>query len=54
MDMEITTAGVHVTNEPKRLVNGLCWNLDCLNPCPSALHRVFWSVEKLQYFKHAL
>ena len=51
--MEITTAGVHVTTEPKRLVNGLCWNLNCLNPCPVALHRVFWSVEKLQYFKHA-
>ena len=35
--MEMTTAGVHVTTEPKRLVNGLCWNLNCLNPCPFAV-----------------
>ena len=32
VDMEITTAGIHVTAEPERLVNGLCWNLNCLNP----------------------
>ena len=35
--MEITTAGVHVTTEPKRLVNGLYWNLNSLNPCPLAV-----------------
>ena len=32
VDMESTEAGVHVTAVPKRLVNGLCWNLNCLNP----------------------
>ena len=35
--MEITTAGIHVTTEPKRLMNVLCWNLNCLNPCPLAV-----------------
>ena len=36
-EKEITIAGIHVTTEPKRLVNGLCRNLNCLNPCPLAV-----------------
>ena len=63
--MESTMTGIPVTVEPKRLVSGPCWNLKCLNPCSLAVammfhvnsswtHRVFWSIEELECFKHAL
>ena len=57
VDMESTVTRIPVTIEQKRFVNGPYWNLNCLNPCPlavSCLPRVFWSIEKLQCFKHAL
>ena len=51
--MEITTAGVHVTTEPKRLVNGLCWNLNCLKPLAVSTE-CFGLLRKSECFKHAL
>ena len=67
--MECTMTGTPVTLDPKRLVSGPCWNLclwyqlfESLSPCccndvpceQQWSHSVFWSVEEMKCFKHAL
>ena len=37
VDLECTVTRIPVTTEPKRLVNGPYWNLDCFNPCSFAV-----------------
>ena len=46
--MESTVTRIPVTAEPKRLVNGPCWNLNCLNHCSPAVAPVFWFIEKIR------
>ena len=67
MGTESTTDGTHVTSDPKRLVNGQCWNLNFRCELFKSLavamlfhgnsiwnHDVFWSFEELECVKHAL
>ena len=68
-DTESTTAGTHMTSDPKRLVSGPCWNLNLgcqlfaslplavamMFPVNSSWnHSVFWSVEELECFKDGM
>ena len=54
MDIESAVTRIPVTTEPKRLVNGPYWNLNCGNPCSFVVATEFFSVEKLECCKHAL
>ena len=51
VDMENTVTGTPVTPDLKRLVSGPCHDVPCEQQWT---HCVFWSVEELQCFKHAL